>query len=170
MSEDVLKVPATSEGAPDEGFEPEDQGFTRRGFVKVAVVGMCAAYAAAIGYPVYRYLNSPVEKAAGAAAVKDVTLKDADTLPANSALMFKFGTHPAMLIHHEDGTWVALDAVCTHLGCTVAFDPGTKQIVCACHGGRYDAKTGGNISGPPPKPLTKFDVKVSKGSVQVTRV
>ena len=56
-------------------------------------VGLC--YAAAIGYPVYRYLASPVEKAAAAAAVTEVTLKDAQKLPAGSALMFKFGAEPA---------------------------------------------------------------------------
>ncbi len=155
-------------------FDPEvvergDEGITRRGFVKVAVVGMCAGYAAAIGYPVFRYLNSPVEKAEASSAVNEVTLKDVDKLPKNSALMFKFGTHPAVLIRHEDDTWVALDAVCTHLGCTVAFDPASKQIVCACHGGVYDAKTGGNVSGPPPKPLTVFKVAVKGGEAKVTR-
>lgn len=150
-------------------LEAEDEAFTRRGFVKVAMVGMCAAYAAAVGYPVYRYLNSPVEKSAAMAAVKEVTLKDVNKLPKNSAFMFKFGTRPAMLIHHEDDSWVALDAVCTHLGCTVAFDPGSKQIRCACHGGVYNAKDGSNISGPPPKPLTPFVVEVEKDSITVKR-
>lgn len=154
---------------PIDSMEAEDESFTRRGFVKVAVVGMCAAYAAAVGYPVYRYLNSPVEKSAAMAAVKEVTLKDVNNLPKNSAFMFKFGTRPTVLIHHEDDTWVALDAVCTHLGCTVAFDPATKQIHCACHGGVYDAKTGGNISGPPPKPLTAYEVLVEKEAITVKR-
>jgi cytochrome b6-f complex iron-sulfur subunit len=156
-------------GVPIDEIEDEDAGFTRRGFVKVAMIGMCAAYAAAIGYPVYRYLNSPVEKSAAMAAVKEVTLPDVDKLPKNSAFMFKFGTRPAMLIHHDDDTWVALDAVCTHLGCTVAYDAASKRIVCACHGGVYDAKTGGNVSGPPPKPLTPYEVTMAEGSITVKR-
>lgn len=103
------------------------------------------------------------------ASVKEVNLPKADELPKGSALMFKFGVRPAMLIHHEDDSWVSLDAVCTHMGCTVAYDPGKNMIQCACHGGTYDAKTGENLSGPPPRPLTKYVVAVSSGSVQVTR-
>ena len=141
----------------------------RSKFLQVAVGGMCAGYAGIIGYPIYRYLNSPVEKSAAEAAVSEVNLKDADKLPAGTALMFKFGAKPALLIHHKDGAWVALDAVCTHLGCTVRFDPNDQKIVCACHGGVYDAKTGDNVSGPPPKPLKQFVAKVSPGSVLVTR-
>ncbi|MCW5943122.1 MAG: Rieske (2Fe-2S) protein [Fimbriimonadaceae bacterium] len=131
--------------------------------------GVGLAYAAAIGYPIYRYLNSPVEASIQMAAVKDVTLPDADKLPKGSALMFKFGIRPAILIHHQDDSWVSLDAICTHMGCTVAYDPKKDHIHCACHGGTYDAKTGENISGPPPRPLTKYVVAVTPGSVLITR-
>lgn len=147
----------------------EDEGITRRGFVKVAVGGVGLAYAAAIGYPIYRYLDSPVEKAQALAAVKEISLPDADKLPKGSAMVFKFGVRPALLIHHADDTWVALDAVCTHMGCTVAYNAAEGKIACACHGGRYDAKTGENISGPPPKPLTKHEVVVAVGSVTIKR-
>jgi cytochrome b6-f complex iron-sulfur subunit len=150
--------------------EPEDDGLTRRGFVRVAVGGVGVAYAAAIGYPIYRYLNSPVEKSAALAAVHEVALPNADQIPKGSALMFKFGVRPSLLIHHQDGAWVALTAVCTHMGCTVAYNPVSAQIECHCHGGVYDARTGENISGPPPRPLTKFAVKVAPGSVTVTRI
>lgn len=147
----------------------EDDLLSRRGIVKVAIAGVGLAYAAAVGYPVYRYLNSPVEKSAELAKVKEVTLPEADKLPIGTAMVFKFGVRPALLIHHQDDSWVALDAVCTHMGCTVAFDPAKTKIVCACHGGVYDPKTGEAIEGPPPRPLTKFDVTVAAGSVTVRR-
>lgn len=147
-----------------------DEVTTRRSFVRIAVGGMCVAYAAAIGYPIYRYLNSPVERSMSLSNVREVDLKGADKLPAGSVMLFKFGADPAMLIHHNDGQWVAFDSVCTHLGCTVQYHPELQRIKCACHGGEYDAHTGENIAGPPPKPLTKFKVKVLKGSVSVSRV
>ncbi|MFP5235106.1 MAG: ubiquinol-cytochrome c reductase iron-sulfur subunit [Acidobacteriota bacterium] len=141
---------------------------TRRGFLVAAgAAGLC--YLGALGYPVYRYLASPAEMAASEAAVTEVTLKDAQKLPEGSALMFKFGPAPAMLIHHKDGTWVALTAVCTHLGCTVQYEPQLNRIHCACHGGVYDPNTGANISGPPPKPLRRFKVAVTDTGVQVLR-
>ena len=83
--------------------------------------------------------------------------------------MFKFGASPAMLIHHEDGRWVALTAVCTHLGCTVQYEPAADRIHCACHGGVDNAYTGANVSGPPPKPLKLFKVAVNDTGVQVSR-
>ena len=59
-----------------------------------------------LAYSICRYLASPEEMALNASAVTEVTLKDAQKLPAGSVPMFKFGTAPAMPIHHEDGRWV----------------------------------------------------------------
>ena len=148
--------------------EPVGESTTRRSFLIAAgAAGLC--YVTAMGYPVYRYLASPAEMASSQAAVTEVTLKDAEKLPAGSVLMFKFGPAPAMLIHHADNTWVALTAVCTHLGCTVRYEPQLNRIHCACHGGVYDPRTGANVSGPPPKPLKQFKVAVSETGVEVSR-
>jgi cytochrome b6-f complex iron-sulfur subunit len=141
---------------------------TRRLFIGVAGAAG-ASYLAALGYPVYRYLASPVELSAGAAAVSEVALKDAQKLAPGSVLMFKFGAAPALLIHHADGEWVALGAVCTHLGCTVQYQPARNRIYCACHGGTYDPRTGANTGGPPPRPLKRFNVKVTPDAVLVSR-
>ena len=148
----------------------EEDFFTRRSFARVALGGVGLCYAAAIGYPVYRYLKSPVEKSAALAAVTEVTLKDAQKLPQGSALMFRFGVEPCLLIHHTDDKWVALSAKCTHLGCTVQYEADQNRIHCACHGGVYDAATGRNVSGPPPKPLKSFVVReVTNSGVVVAR-
>ncbi|MCS6776545.1 MAG: hypothetical protein NZ557_08400, partial [Chthonomonadaceae bacterium] len=74
MSDSVLTTPNPVE-CPDTSdalLNEEERGFTRKGFVKIAIGGVGLAYAAAIGYPIYRYLNSPVEKFAAMAAVKEV--------------------------------------------------------------------------------------------------
>jgi cytochrome b6-f complex iron-sulfur subunit len=146
-----------------------DDPLSRRLFVKVGLGAFGAAYAAGIAYPVYRYLAAPAVRASEAAAVTEVEIPDAMKLQPGSALMFRFGTRPAMLIHHADDSWVALSAVCTHLGCTVQYEKDKQRIHCACHGGVYDARTGANVSGPPPKPLQKFNVEVANGKVIVKR-
>ncbi|MDR3793634.1 MAG: Rieske (2Fe-2S) protein [Terracidiphilus sp.] len=149
--------------------EEKGERNTRRAFLAAAgAAGL--AYTVALAYPIYRYLASPSEMAMSAAAVSEVMLKDAQKLPAGSVLMFKFGPKPAMLIHHEDGRWIALTAVCTHLGCTVQYEPQADRIHCACHGGVYNPYTGANVSGPPPKPLTLYKVAVGDAGVQVSRV
>lgn len=148
----------------EESSEPN----TRRAFLAAAgAAGLL--YTAALAYPIYRYLASPSEMALSATAVTEVTLKDAQKLALGSVLMFKFGTAPAMLIHHADGRWIALSAVCSHLGCTVQYEPQADRIHCACHGGVYNAYTGANISGPPPKPLKLFKVAVNDTGVEVSR-
>ena len=111
---------------PKPDAEESGEKATRRAFLVAAgAAGLC--YTAALAYPVYRYLASPEEMASNATAVTEVSLKDAQKLPAGSVLMFKFGTAPAMLIHHLDGTWASLSAVCTHLGCTVQYEPQARS-------------------------------------------
>ncbi|MCC6695931.1 MAG: Rieske (2Fe-2S) protein [Candidatus Hydrogenedentes bacterium] len=98
-----------------------------------------------------------------------MSLPEHDMPPAGSALRFMFGSRPALLIHHADGTKVCFDAVCTHLGCTVEFQPSEARIHCACHGGTYDMKTGKNIAGPPPKPLAQYNVEIANGQINISR-
>ncbi len=159
----VVEEPKVAAGAEGKG-----ETRTRRAFLLAAgAAGVC--YTAALGYPIYRYLASPAEMAASTSAITEVTLKDAQKLPAGSVLMFKFGSSPAMLIHHQDGSWVALSAVCTHLGCTVQYEPQMNRIHCACHGEVYDPRSGANVSGPPPRPLKSFKVAVNDAGVEVSR-
>lgn len=153
---------------PDAERHEVGDSTTRRGFL-VAAGAAGACYAAAIGYPVFRYLNAPVESAATAAAVSEITLKDAQKLASGAVLMFKFGASPALLIHHTDGRWIAMTAVCTHLGCTVQYEAEADRIHCACHGGVYNPYTGANVSGPPPKPLKLYKVAVNDTGVVVSR-
>jgi cytochrome b6-f complex iron-sulfur subunit len=146
-----------------------DEPAPRRAFVKLSLGVIGAGYAAGIGYPIYAYLSTPAERAAEASEVAQTTLEGAAKLPPGSAMIFKFGVVPALLIHHSDGRWVALDAVCTHLGCTVQYEADKDRIYCACHGGVYDAYTGANVSGPPPKPLAAYKVEVQDGSILVAK-
>lgn len=159
--DEIINAPA------EEIEEPADPA--RRSFLWAGGAAIGAVYVGAIGYPVYKYLATPAQRSAEAAAVTETTLDGADQLPVNSALMFKFGTKPAMLIHHADGSFVAMEAVCTHLACTVKYEPENKRVFCACHGGVYDAVSGVNVSGPPPKPLKLFKTEVQNGRIIVAK-
>ena len=167
--EEIAMIEQTNSEAHIEAIaEGPGEKNTRRAFLAAAgVAGL--AYTAALAYPIYRYLASPEEMAMEATAVTEVTLKDAQKLPLGAVLMFKFGASPALLIHHEDGRWISMTAVCTHLGCTVQYEPQADRIHCACHGGVYNAYTGANVSGPPPKPLKLFKVAVNEAGVDVSR-
>ncbi|MFN3479604.1 MAG: ubiquinol-cytochrome c reductase iron-sulfur subunit [Thermodesulfovibrionales bacterium] len=59
---------------------------------------------------------------------------------------------------------LALSATCSHLGCNVNYDEQSGGFKCPCHSGVYDA-SGKNISGPPPKPLTRLEAKIEDGKL-----
>jgi Rieske Fe-S protein len=56
---------------------------------------------------------------------------------------------------------------CAHLGCPVAYSPGSAGYVCPCHGGAYDSR-GLVTGGPPPRPLDRVDIKVVDSSKSFT--
>ncbi len=142
---------------------------TRRTVVGATVGLFGAGYTGAIGYPIYCYLNTPVARAEEAAKVTQVSPAGGRQLPPGAGMGFMFGTRPAVLIHHPDGTWSAFDAICTHLGCTVKYEPDKDRIFCACHLGTYNARTGEPTSGPPPRALTQYHVEVKDDEVIVSR-
>jgi len=147
----------------------EDQSHNRRTLLQLGVGAMGACYAASLGYPVYRYLATPAVRARALGLIKTVSIPTKDLPGPGTATMFLFGSRPSMLIHHRDGRYVAFDAVCSHLGCTVRFEPENNRIFCPCHGGTYDMNTGDVVAGPPPKGLKSYKVEVADGSVVVSR-
>jgi cytochrome b6-f complex iron-sulfur subunit len=137
----------------------------RRTFLDWLIGAAGAALGAFVLYPVLRYLVPPK---APEAATRRVVVAKKDEVPAGGFKIFPFGGEPGILIRTADGEYRAFTAVCTHLGCTVQFRAGEKAIWCACHNGRYDLE-GRNVSGPPPRPLERFDVHVVGGEVVVEK-
>jgi arsenite oxidase small subunit len=88
---------------------------------------------------------------------------ESDVKPG-SAAKFKDGGEDAVLVHLENGDFVAYSAICTHQGCVVAFKDG--QLACPCHGSVFDPSNGGEVvTGPANQPLPEIAVKVQDGNV-----
>jgi cytochrome b6-f complex iron-sulfur subunit len=70
------------------------------------------------------------------------------------------------LVRLEDGGFLALYRECTHLGCTVPWDPAQHRFACPCHASAFDIR--GTVVNPPaPRPLDWLSVRVENGTVKV---
>src|SRR5438477_11257654 len=68
----------------------------------------------------------------------------------------------ALVVQLSNGNVVAYDAICTHAGCEVDYDSGSKLFVCPCHGAEFDPAHGANVvAGPAPSPLPSIKVEVA---------
>lgn len=115
-------------------------------------------------YPIFSFLNPPKINEPKVSSIK---AGNAAEFEINSAKIVKFGRKPLIVIRKEDGNFSALSATCTHLDCIVQYRKDTKQIICACHNGKYDLK-GRNVSGPPPRPLEEYAVQIVNDEIVIT--
>ena len=139
---------------------------SRKKFLDYIFKGSIAAYLAAIIYPITRYMIPPEQ---AEAAVTNVLAGKISDFPPNKGTIFKFGRKPALLIRTQEGSFRAFIATCTHLDCTVQYREDLGLIWCACHNGKYDLN-GKNISGPPPKPLTRLEVHIKGDDVYAAKI
>jgi cytochrome b6-f complex iron-sulfur subunit len=82
----------------------------------------------------------------------------------NSVTAFQKGRF--YLSRLEDGGFMALSRVCTHLGCTVPWVDDEGRFVCPCHSSAYDA-TGNVLRPPAPRALDMFAIRIENGIVKV---
>jgi thiosulfate dehydrogenase [quinone] large subunit len=76
---------------------------------------------------------------------------------------------PGVLLKLADGTIVAFDAVCTHAGCQVEYDPGYRLLLCPCHGAAFDpAHQAQVVAGPTDTPLAPIPIHVDTASGKIT--
>lgn len=91
-------------------------------------------------------------------------------VPTNRAFNFTLPSNePGILIHLQNGQFVAYNATCTHAGCPVDFDRGTQQLVCPCHGATFNpARAGEVISGPAQTPLVVIPILVDRKTGKIS--
>lgn len=133
----------------------------RRGFLKLLASFLGLSALGAFVYPLFRFLL-PVESLERA---KTITLAKAE-LPVDTAKDLMIGLTPVIIINTRDRGVIAFSRVCTHLGCLVKFDKERQLFICPCHAGLFDLE-GKVISGPPPKPLQKFFVRVEGDNLTI---
>ena len=66
------------------------------------------------------------------------------------------------------GSYYAFDDTCTHRGCSLSEGEldGTT-LICPCHAGEFDVRTGEVLYGPPPDPVTTYPVRISSDEIEI---
>jgi cytochrome b6-f complex iron-sulfur subunit len=133
----------------------------RRKFLFIMLGGLGALIGAASAWPVFRFL-APHDTGSGSAQVS-VPRGDVTT---GKAHFFQYRGKPAVVLQPAPGDFVALSAVCTHLGCVVAWQEQAGEFLCPCHGGRFSS-AGQVLGGPPPKALETLAVELDGDQLRI---
>lgn len=99
------------------------------------------------------------------------TIAQVSAIPTNSAVTFTLPSNgdPGILIHLDNGQFVAYDATCTHAGCPVDYDPSQHLLVCPCHGAAFDPSKNGTVVQPPAEqPLTSVTIHIDSATGAIT--
>ena len=135
---------------------------TRRRFLRYLVGFSAVSTIALVFTPVVAFLVPPKTSSTGAGG-KTLVGTTAD-VPIGKGKVVPLGSKPTIVINTEQGV-KAYSAICTHLGCIVAFDETNGNIACPCHDGRFNPTTGAVVSGPPPAPLSPVTVSVEEDQI-----
>lgn len=159
----------------------EDVKLSRRFFLKSS-----GGAAAAVGGVVIPIQNA---HAAPAADVGSTTLPypkkavgKARGMPMNQAVPFSYpdASSPCVAIKignavpggvGPNGDIVAFSSLCTHMGCPVAYEGGTKTFKCGCHFSVFDPEMGGQmVCGQATEDLPKIRLQYDAKTDSVTAV
>ena len=85
-------------------------------------------------------------------------VSSADEISADTGAVLRRGIKKVAVYRDEDGSLHELSAMCTHLGCVVAWNSSERTWDCPCHGSRFD-KYGRVVNGPANRDLDRIEHK-----------
>jgi arsenite oxidase small subunit len=135
----------------------DDVKLSRRIFLK-STGGGAAAAVGAVALPAAAQPATPAASTATATTLRypKRAVGKAATMPVNQALSFQYpdASSPCYAIRlgspvpggvGPNQDIVAYSAMCTHMGCPVSYDSGTRTFKCGCHYSIFDPENGGQM-------------------------
>ena len=168
-----LRLVASDEYLRSSGYKGMPEDPQRRSFLSKMAIVVSAVAAAVVVVPSIAFLlglrKSPmVWRAVGNVSdfqvgqTVEVSFADASSLPWAGVT----AKTAAWLRRKGEDQFVAFSINCTHLGCPIRWLPDADLFMCPCHGGVFYSD-GTVASGPPPKPLVTYPVRVNQGIVEI---
>ena len=147
---------------------------SRRDFIKVMVAAIGSLIGAVIAIPSIAYLLSPaLQKNENTGTIDLGPLTD---YPVGVPTRFettitkvngweRTGTIYGLYVYRKNENEVRVFSdICTHLGCRVSWQSDQEHYISPCHNGHFDT-VGNVVSGPPPRPLDEYVIKVENGNL-----
>jgi menaquinol-cytochrome c reductase iron-sulfur subunit len=155
----------------------QEEKMSRRDFMKATIVGISGLIGAALALPAIAYVVGPALKQnietwirlgpLSKVELDNPTLFKA-TIDTQTGWIDTQEEISAYVLTENGQDFIAMSNICTHLGCRVRWIADKQGFYCPCHNGVF-AKDGTVISGPPPRPLDRFETKVEDGILYIKR-
>ena len=149
---------------------------SRRNFMQTAIWGIGGLIGIGFGVPAIAYVVGPSLKNQQTQTWMRLGPTSKVELGTPTLFTFTIQTQTGWIENSEevsvyvlstDGrTFIAMSNICTHLGCHIRWIAEQNHFFCPCHNGVFDS-SGNVVTGPPPRPLTRYDVKVDNGELFV---
>jgi len=138
----------------------EQSEITRRTFCSQVVMTSVG-----LGLVTHNLARQTAKAQAPTLAYPPVKIEGAEAVLPGSFLNFSYprASDQAVLVRTYDGEYFAYSRKCAHLGCSIDFDSQRRCLICPCHKGAYDARTGHVMYGPPPRPLDQIMLQIRAG-------
>ncbi len=154
-------------------MQPND--VDRRSLFVSAIYGLWALIGTALAAPAVVYLFFPpkarkAEEWVDASDASQLALKSPEEVVfrRNRVDGWKVNSEKATawVVKMSDSDYVAFAPQCTHLGCAYHWDEQKQNFLCPCHTSAFSID-GRVLSGPAPRALDRFEVKIEKGRVMI---
>ena len=154
----------------------EDNQVSRKNFMEIAIWSIGGVIALGMTIPAIAYLVGPAIRK----AQEQVWIRLGSVLKVEIGVptLFKVKVQQrtgwivneqeiSVYVLTEDGrNYIAMSNICTHLGCRVRWIAEQSGFFCPCHNAIFDQE-GEVVSGPPPEPLERYDVKVEDNQLYI---
>ncbi|RSK42991.1 QcrA and Rieske domain-containing protein [Hymenobacter perfusus] len=138
----------------------------RKDFLQLFVLGTAAAATGCLGACSKDESTGPTTGAANVDFTVDLAAAASASLVAGTGYVYS-SDNAVIVAKTSAGSYVAVQAPCTHEGVRVTFNSSRQQFFCAQHSA-YFSPTGAVVSGPPPRALKQYTVTQTGNSLRIT--
>ena len=155
---------------------PPPKLLSRRRFFQRTILAVGALISTFLAIPLVGYTISPAVRRSD---TSETDLGAVDAFPVDGPTQVDYSVfrrdgwvqqesaRSTWVVRRGNGTILAYDPRCTHLGCAYSWSEADQLFKCPCHGGVFDIE-GNVVAGPPPKPLVRLPSSVVAGRLVIS--